>query len=57
MATSYTNLLGLALPVQGELSGIWGDTVNNYITTYLDSAIAGSNAIALSANTALTKNN
>jgi hypothetical protein len=55
MATSYTNLLGLALPVQGELSGVWGDTVNNYITTYLDSAIAGSNAIALSADTALTK--
>ena len=55
MATSYTSLLGLALPVQGELSGQWGDIVNNYITTYLDSAIAGSNAIALSADTALTK--
>jgi len=55
MATSYTSLLGLALPVQGELSGVWGDTVNNYITTYLDSAVAGSNAIALSADTALTK--
>jgi len=55
MATSFTSLLGLALPVQGELSGVWGDTVNNYITTYLDSAIAGSNAISLTADTALTK--
>ena len=53
MATSYTSFLGLALPVQGELSGTWGNEVNNYITTYLDSAIAG--AITLTADTTLTK--
>ena len=53
MSTSYTSLLGLALPATGELSGTWGDTVNNYITTYLDSSIAGS--LTLTADTTLTK--
>lgn len=53
MATSYTPLLGLALPVQGELSGSWGDTVNNYITSYLDAAVAGS--LTVTADTTLTK--
>jgi len=53
MATSYTSLLGLALPATGELSGTWGDTVNNYISTYLDSAVAGS--LTLTADTTLTK--
>ena len=41
MPTSYTSLLGLALPVTGELSGTWGDVVNTEITDLLDSAIAG----------------
>jgi hypothetical protein len=53
MSTSYTTLLGLALPAQGELSGSWGNEVNNYITTYLDSAIAG--GVTLTADTTLTK--
>lgn len=53
MTTSYTSLLGLALPVTGELSGTWGDTVNNYITQYLDSSIAG--ALTVNADTTLTK--
>jgi hypothetical protein len=55
MATSYTSLLGLALPATGELSGTWGDTVNNYISTYVDSAVAGSLAISLGADVTLTK--
>ena len=46
MATSYTSLIGLALPVTGELSGTWGDTVNNYISTYIDSAVAGTQIIS-----------
>lgn len=46
MATSYTSSLGLALPVQGELSGTWGDIVNNYITTYLEAAVAGTQTIS-----------
>ena len=46
MTTAYTTLLGLAQPVTGELSGTWGTTVNDYITTYLDSAIAGTQTIS-----------
>jgi hypothetical protein len=53
MATSYTSLLGLALPATGELSGTWGDTVNNYISTYIDSAVAGS--LTVTVDTTLTK--
>ena len=40
MTTGATAQLGLALPVQGELSGTWGDTVNNGITQYTNIAIA-----------------
>ena len=46
MATAYTDLLGLALPVTGELSGTWGDEVSNYITKFLDSAVAGTQVIS-----------
>ena len=40
MATGATGQLGLALPVQGELTGTWGNTVNNAITEYTNIAIA-----------------
>ena len=40
MPTGATGQLGLALPVQGELSGTWGNTVNNAITEYTNIAIA-----------------
>ena len=53
MATSYTTLLGLALPVTGELSGTWGDTVNNYISNYIDAAVAGAQTVTT--DTTLTK--
>jgi len=53
MATSYTSLLGLALPVTGELSGTWGDTVNNYISNYIDAAVAGAQTVTT--DTTLTK--
>lgn len=46
MPTSYTPLLGLALPVQGELTGTWGDVVNDYITKYVDAAVAGAQTIS-----------
>lgn len=46
MPTSYTSLLGLALPVTGELSGTWGDTVNDYISKYVDSSVAGTQTIS-----------
>jgi hypothetical protein len=41
MATQYTSILKLALPVQGELSGTWGDVVNENITSMVEQAIAG----------------
>jgi hypothetical protein len=41
MTTAYTSLLGLALPVDGELTGTWGQVVNNSITSLLDTAVAG----------------
>ena len=41
MATAYTSILKLALPVQGELSGTWGDVVNDNITSMVEEAIAG----------------
>lgn len=40
MATSYTSLLGFALPVTGELSGSWGTTVNDSITQLAEDSIA-----------------
>jgi hypothetical protein len=54
MATAYTSLLGLALPVTGELSGTWGDTVNNSITSLLDTAVAGTTTISADADITLT---
>jgi len=58
MPTSYTTNLRLALPATGELSGTWGNTVNNAITTLLDDSIGGYVAIAVSAaDQALTANN
>jgi len=54
MATQYTSLLGLALPVTGELSGSWGDVVNDSITSLLDSAISGTTSFTTDADTTLT---
>lgn len=45
MATGSTPLLGLALPVTGELPGTWGDEVNNKLTSLVDSAIAGTTTL------------
>ena len=41
MTTQYTSILKLALPVQGELSGSWGDVVNDNITEMVEQAVAG----------------
>jgi hypothetical protein len=54
MATAYTSLLGLALPVTGELSGTWGDTVNTSITALLDTSVAGTTTISSDADVTLT---
>ena len=55
MTTGATGQLGLALPVQGELSGTWGDTVNNGITQYTNIAIAGT--LTLTGDGAVTLTN
>jgi hypothetical protein len=40
-----TSLIGLTLPVQGTLSGSWGNTVNNAISQIVDVAVAGTQTI------------
>lgn len=52
--TTYTTNLGLALPVTGDLTGTWGDTVNNAITSLLDSAVAGTTTLSSDADVTLT---
>lgn len=54
MTTAATTLLGLGLPVTGELSGTWGDTVNNTITSLLDTAVAGTTTLSADADVTLT---
>lgn len=54
MATGNTTLLGLALPVEGELDGTWGDVVNDSITSLVDSAIAGTTTLSADADVTLT---
>jgi hypothetical protein len=49
-----TSLIGLSLPVQGTLSGQWGDTVNNAISQIVDVAVAGTQTISTDANITLT---
>jgi hypothetical protein len=40
-----TGQLGLVTPTQGDLSGTWGNTVNNGITEYTNIAIAGTTTL------------
>ncbi len=54
MASTYTANLGLTLPTTGELSGVWGETVNTGITALLDSAIAGTTTLSADANVTLS---
>ena len=54
MTTGNTTLLGLALPVEGELDGTWGDVVNDSITSLLDSAVAGTTTLSVDADVTLT---
>lgn len=57
MPTTYTSLIGLALPTTGELTGTWGTTVNDYITRYLDAAVAGTQTLSTDADVTLTVTN
>jgi len=54
MATSYTSLLNLALPVTNENVNTWGDLVNNSVTSLLDTAIAGTTTLSSDADVTLT---
>ena len=55
--TNFTSLLGLALPTTGDLSGTWGTTVNNSITSLLDSAVAGTTTLSADTDVTLTTTN
>ena len=52
--SNFSPLLGLALPQTGDLAGTWGDTVNDAITTLLDSAVAGTTTISVDTDVTLT---
>lgn len=54
MTTQATSLLGLALPITGELDGTWGDTVNDSITSLVDTAIAGTTTLSVDADVTLS---
>jgi hypothetical protein len=54
MTTAYTSLLGLALPVTGELSGTWGQIVNDSITSLVDTSVAGTTNVSADSNVTLT---
>jgi hypothetical protein len=54
MTTGNTTLLGLALPVEGELDGTWGDVVNDSLTSLVDSAVAGTTTLSADADVTLT---
>jgi len=41
MTTTYTTLLGYALPETGTLEGLWGDEVNDNITQLVEDSVAG----------------
>lgn len=55
--TNFTPLLGFALPTQGDLDGTWGTTVNDSITSLLDSAVAGTTTLSANADVTLTTTN
>jgi len=55
--TNFSPLLGLALPTTGDLSGTWGTTVNDSITSLIDSSVAGTTTLSANADVTLTTTN
>lgn len=47
MPSSYSTILRLELPADGEQEGTWGDTTNRNIGTLLEQAIAGTATVTL----------
>lgn len=54
MTVNYTSLLALGQPVTGTEPGVWGDDVNNAVTSYLDIAIAGTQTLSTDGDVTLT---
>lgn len=52
--TNFSPLLGLALPTTGDLTGTWGTTVNDAITSLLDSAVAGTTTLSVDTDVTLS---
>ena len=48
MTINYTTLLGIAKPVTGTETGVWGDIVNNQITSLFEDAIANTASVDVS---------
>jgi len=57
MSINNTTLLGLAQPVTGQESGVWGDDVNNGLTELVEIAIAGVNNITQDSDITLAVSN
>ena len=55
--TNFSPLLGFALPTTGDLSGTWGVTVNDSITSLIDSAVAGTTTLSADADVTLSTTN
>jgi hypothetical protein len=55
--TNFSPLLGLALPTTGDLSGTWGTTVNDAITSLIDSAVAGTTTLSADSDVTLSTTN
>jgi hypothetical protein len=55
--TNFSPLLGLALPTTGDLSGTWGTTVNDSITSLIDSSVAGTTTLSANADVTLSTTN
>lgn len=55
--TNFSPLLGLALPTTGDLSGTWGTTVNDSITSLIDSAVAGTTTLSADTDVTLSTTN
>jgi len=54
MSINYTSLLALIQPVDGTEVGVWGDDVNNGVSSILDVAVAGTQNITTDGNVTLT---
>jgi hypothetical protein len=55
--TNFSPLLGLALPTTGDLQGTWGTTVNDSITSLIDSAVAGTTTLSANVDVTLSTTN